>query len=236
VIVDVALQQELVGDVAGTAVVVIDVVRATSVIGAALAAGAEGVRPVGSVDEAREVAAAEDALLVGERGGLAPEGFDLGNSPGDFTERVCSGRRVVLTTTNGTRAVERCVGAERLLAASLTNAEVTARSLADAGHARVLLVCAGSGGLLAIDDVAAAGCLMGNLALQAGAEPSDGARTAAAVFDAWKHDLHGLLRRSVSGRKLTEVGLATDLIACARVDAVPVVAELQADGVFRVPA
>ena len=248
--VSVALTQELVGggvrldgapadEGAGlpvdgdTAVVVLDVVRATTVLCTALGAGAAGVRPVGGVEEARAEAAARGALLVGERGGLPPEGFDLGNSPGDFTAEVCAGREVVLTTTNGTRAVERCAAAGRVLAASFLNAEATARALAAGPQRRVLLLCAGSGGRVAADDVAAAGCLAGHLALRAAAEPDDGARTAAALFDAWKHDLRGLLRRSLSGRKLTDVGLATDIDACVKVDALPLVAERDGEGVFR---
>ncbi|MDG2149581.1 MAG: 2-phosphosulfolactate phosphatase [Planctomycetota bacterium] len=233
--VEVALTQSLVPEVLapGTAVVVIDVVRATSVVCCALAAGARGVTPVAGVDESRELAGRTGALLVGERGGLPPDGFDLGNSPGDFTTEICEGREVVLTTTNGTAAVARCQGAARLLGACLLNAEATARSLVDQAHDDVLLVCAGSGGHVAMDDVAAAGCIGGSLALLGGAEPGDGMRVAAAVFDTWKHDLQGLLRRSLSGRKLADVGLATDLLDCARVDTIPVVAELDEAGVFR---
>lgn len=233
--VEVALTQSLVPEELspGTAVAVIDVVRATSVVCCALGSGARGVTPMAGVEEARELARRTGALLVGERGGLPPEGFDLGNSPRDFTTGVCGDRDVVLTTTNGTVAVERCRGAALVLAASFLNAEATARALVESGHQDVLLVCAGSGGRVALDDVAAAGCIAGSLALLCGAEPEDGTRVAAAVFDAWKHDLLGLLRRSLSGRKLADVGLGTDLIDCARVDNLPVIARLDPGGVFR---
>jgi len=214
-------------------VVVIDVVRASTTLVAALAAGCDGVRPVADLALARRLAGELGALLVGERGGLPPEGFDLGNSPGDFTDEACGGRPVVLTTTNGTYAVEACRGAERLLAGSLVNAEATARALVAGGAEEVLLVCAGSGGAVAADDVAAAGCIAGSLALQAGAEPSDATRIAAALFDCWSHDLKGLLERSLSGRKLAAVGLDRDLPGCAQVDAIGIVAELDTQGVFR---
>lgn len=239
--------------------VVIDVVRATSVVATALAAGCDGVLPVAEVDEARRVAASRGALLVGERGGLPPQGFDLGNSPSDFTRERVGGRPIVLTTTNGTAAVRRCAGAAAILAAAFVNAEATCRALARmlgdapepgdeerpvgpdpspgaprlADVERILLVCAGSGGVLCADDVAAAGCLAGSLALQLGTEPTDATRTAAALFDAWRHDVHGLLVRSLSGRKLAAVGLARDLADCARVDAVPVAVLLDEGGVFR---
>ncbi len=218
--------------VAGTRVVVLDVIRAMTVVAHALAAGADGVRPVADEAQARERAAREDALLGGERGGLAPQGFDLGNSPRDYDRARCEGRPVVLTTTNGTAAVARVAGAVEILAGAFVNVEATARWLARE-DGDVLIVCAGSRGELAADDVACAGCLVGNLALLAAAEPSDAARTAAALFDAWKADLPGLLRRSRSGRHLAEVGLDADLAECGAVDAVPTVARLDEHGVFR---
>ena len=234
-LVDVALTPELVpAEVPATRhVVVIDVVRATTTIAHALRAGCDGVCPVADEDRARALAVQSSALLAGERGGLPPEGFDFGNTPTDFTPESCGGRPLVLTTTNGTRAVEACAGAGRLLAAGLVNADATAAALVAGGAEDVLLVCAGSGGELAADDVAAAGCLVGSLALRAGGRPTDAARVAAALFDGWKHDLHGLLRRSLSGRKLAAVDLAADLVACAAVDSVGLVAELDSDGVFR---
>jgi len=184
------------------------------------------------VRDARARAAELGALLAGERGGLPPEGFDLGNSPRELRPEVVGGRRIVLTTTNGTAAVARCTGAERVLAGALVNAEATGRALADASPARVWLVCAGSGGELALDDVAAAGCLAGQLVLSAGAELGPGARLAAAYFDQWKHDLHAVLAESTSGRKLIDVGLGDDLVHCARVDALPFAVVLDSAGRF----
>jgi 2-phosphosulfolactate phosphatase len=213
-------------------VVVLDVLRATSTIASALASGASGVEPSGTLDEVRARARAVGALLGGEREGLRPEGFDLGNSPCEYDAR-CAGRLIVLSTTNGTQAVLAARGSRRILAGSLLNAEATARSLVDGGAQDVLLLCSGSRGRVAADDVVAAGCLAGHLALRAGAEPGDGARVAAALFDAWRHDLPGLLRRSVSGRRLLSVGLERDILDCARVDALPLVVELDKDGVFR---
>ena len=133
--VEVALIQDLVPADLGSEVsaVVIDVVRATTTVVAALAAGCDGVTPVGDVNEARALASATGALLAGERGGLPLEGFDLGNSPGDFTRERCASRPLVLTTTNGTQAVRRCVGGQAVWAASFVNAEATARALVDSG-------------------------------------------------------------------------------------------------------
>jgi 2-phosphosulfolactate phosphatase len=232
--VDVALTAALVpADVSGLHVVVIDVLRATSTIVTALAAGADGVRPEAELEAASARARATGALLGGEREGLPPPGFDLGNSPGSYDEATCAGRPVVLCTTNGTRAVEAVRGAARLMTGSLLNAEATASALTAAGAEDVLLVCAGSRGRVSVEDTAAAGCIAGSLALQAAAEFSDGARVAIALFDAWRHDLPGLLRRSEAGRRLAAIGLDADVELCAHVDSVPRAVALDAAGAFR---
>ena len=218
---------------AGTDVVVLDVLRATSTIATALAHGATGIEPSEEVEAARARAGELSALLGGERDALPPPGFDLGNSPAAYTAAACGGRMIVLTTTNGTRAVAAVRGARRVLAGSLLNAEATARALVAGGAQEVLLVCAGRGGRVSADDVAGAGCLAGSLALLAAAEPSDAARVALALFDTWKHDLVGLFRRTDAGRNLERLGLASDLRDCSRVDALGVVAELDPGGVFR---
>jgi len=232
--VDVALTPALLPSVARDApAVVIDVLRATSTIVCALAAGCTGVRPVAGLQDAEALARRSGAVLGGEREGVAPEGWDLGNSPESYDAAACRGRDVVLCTTNGTAAIAALGPRPRVLAGCLLNAEATARSLADDGAETVLLVCAGTRGRLAADDVAAAGCLAGSLALMAAAEPTDSARAAIALFDAWKHDLGGLLARSESGRRLQRIGLDADIAFCAQVDRVPVLAELDAGGVFR---
>src|SRR5262245_59827476 len=105
---------------AGSVAVVIDVLRASTTIVHALAAGCSCVRPCLEVEEARALAdsmRAGKVILAGERGGTAPEGFDMGNSPKRFTPRQCRGVTLVLTTTNGTRALLRCAGAARALVA-----------------------------------------------------------------------------------------------------------------------
>ena len=232
--VDVALTPALLPAAARDApVVVIDVLRATSTIVCALAAGAAGVRPVADLQAAAVLARQCGAVLGGEREGLAPPGYDLGNSPASYDIAACGGRHVVLCTTNGTQAVAALGPRPFVLAGCLLNAEVTARALAESGAAEVLLVCSGTRGRLAADDAAAAGCLAGSLALMAAAEPTDGARLAIALFDAWKHDLPGLLSRCESGRRLQRIGLSADIAFCAQVDRVPVLAQLDDEGVFR---
>src|SRR5205807_6516908 len=112
------------GALAGGLAVVIDVLRATTTIVHALAAGCTDVRPCAEVEEARALAdgmRAGRVLLGGERGGAPLPGFDLGNSPREYTPRACKGNTLVLTTTNGTRALLRAAEAERVLLAAFVN-------------------------------------------------------------------------------------------------------------------
>ncbi|HEX4589449.1 MAG TPA: 2-phosphosulfolactate phosphatase, partial [Gemmataceae bacterium] len=110
---------------AGGLAIVIDVLRATTVIVHALAAGCRSVIPCGEIEEAKRRAAElrreGKVLLAGERHGQPIPGFDLGNSPGEFTCKVCKDAALVMTTTNGTRALLRAAEAERVLAAAFVN-------------------------------------------------------------------------------------------------------------------
>ena len=105
--IDVSLVPDEIAHVANppAAAAVIDVIRATTSITTALDSGAASVTPAETVEEARRLAVEGEALLCGERSGVPPEGFDFGNSPGDYTSEHVEGRDLVFTTTNGTRAM-----------------------------------------------------------------------------------------------------------------------------------
>ena len=109
--------------VAGGIAIIIDVLRASTTIVTALEEGAAFVKPVADVDEARRLKHGDfsSCLLGGERGGLQIAGFDLGNSPAEYTHSVVAGRGVVMTTTNGTLAIKRCETAREILAVSYTH-------------------------------------------------------------------------------------------------------------------
>ena len=118
----------------GGVAVVIDVLRATSTIVHALAAGAQAIVPCCEVEEARRIAATfppGKALLGGERRGVMIPGFDLGNSPGDYTAEVVGGRKVVFTTTNGTGALLCAREARRVLTGALSNLGAVVELLAE---------------------------------------------------------------------------------------------------------
>ena len=137
--------------------VVIDVLRATTTIVNALGNQAASITPVVTVEEARKVAAGTGSLLGGERNCKRLEGFDFGNSPAEYTQSRVANKEITLTTTNGTRALMACLGAEQILIAAFTN--LTAVANAIAGHPKVNIVCAGTNGEITLEDALLAGAL-----------------------------------------------------------------------------
>ncbi|MGD9648507.1 MAG: 2-phosphosulfolactate phosphatase, partial [Pirellulales bacterium] len=150
---------------AGRGVVVIDVLRATTTICAALAAGAHEVLPVAEVATALRLAAQprpQSTVLGGERGGRPIDGFDLGNSPREYTPQSVGGRTVVFTTTNGTRALEHARRADGVWCGAFVNAAAIVHAASD--RQTLVLLCAGTDGQITREDALLAGCLACRLA------------------------------------------------------------------------
>ena len=210
------------GDLAGATAVVIDVVRATSCIVEAIANGARAVHPAISVEEADALRATlngrgDRALLCGERGGIRIDGFDLGNSPAEFTAAAVGGRRLVMTTTNGTRAFAAARHADRVLAACFFNQSAVVEAVRQ--DAAVAIVCAGKEGRFSLDDAVCAGHIVRAVSDRAAGRITlaDGAvavRDLAAVHRVSA----GMLGGTAAGQALVKVGLGADLALCARAD------------------
>src|SRR5687768_18611956 len=148
-------------DVQGKVVAVIDVLRASTTIAVAMANGARTVVPFETPDEAiirsRQLQR-DEVLLAGERKNVAIEGFDLGNSPTEFTPERVKGRNIFISTTNGTRALTGLQGARDVVVASYVNhSAVTAMLRAAARESDILIVCAGDEGHFSLEDAACAG-------------------------------------------------------------------------------
>jgi len=198
--------------------IVVDVLRATSTITQALAAGYGRVLCCAEVEEARAVAASEGrAVLGGERKTLRIDGFDFGNSPREFLEPAAE--TLVLTTTNGTRlllaAAARC---DLVLVGSLLNLEAVARAAREQEVSDVAVLCAGVRGELAMDDAYCAG----RIALELGGEPADSAVAAMRLAGSFPSAEEGLAA-SQSARNLQGNGLDGDIAYCARTSVVSVV-------------
>jgi len=216
----------------GGAVAVIDVLRASTVIVQALRAGAGAVAPCGEPSDARRVrdaAAAGSVVLGGERACVRIEGFGLGNSPGEYTPSAVAGRTVAITTTNGTAALLHARGAGVVLVACLNNLDAAAEAL-DAAGRDVHLLCAGTHGVVSMDDVLVAGALAGLLeARGVGMGDDDTARLARWVAADVMGDperIRAFLHESRGGRQLVRLGLGADIDFAAAVDTTRIVPTL----------
>jgi 2-phosphosulfolactate phosphatase len=224
-------------DRTGSTVVVIDVLRAASSILEALANGAQGVFPVPSTEEAIRLASSlgrEDTILCGEARGLIIEGFDLGNSPREFSAERVAGKRLVMSTTNGTRAFFLVEDAVRVLACSFMNLGAVAAEVMEA--ASIVVVCAGKEGQFSLDDAVCAGALVQRIRTAAGTdvELNDAAMGAVEMALTFRVNAHFLASTS-TGQQLIENGFREDLDICAEIDRHSVVPEMD-DRVIQLPS
>jgi 2-phosphosulfolactate phosphatase len=219
------------GSLVGGVAVVIDVLRATTTIIHALAAGCLDVRPCGEVDEAREVAGnmrVGRVILGGERGGKPLPGFDLGNSPREYTPAVCKNNTLVLTTTNGTRALLRAVEAERVLVAGFVNYSAVCEQL-EAEKRPIHIVCAGTDGEITLEDTLLAGAFVDFLCEAGHGRLNDSARLAWDVFELHGRVLEGALEVSKGAENLRDLGYDEDIRTAAKVDLFALVPEVRRD-------
>jgi len=218
-------------DLSATTCVVFDVLRATSSMITALAHGAVEIHPVCSIDEAHMLKARlPDALLGGERHGDMIPGFDLGNSPHEYA--AAEDRRIITTTTNGTVALRASAGAQRVLVGALLNLGAVAAALLASAPPNVLLVCAGTFDMFALEDAYAAGRLVTELA---GASLGDAARAVAAVAARYPNALDALLLAR-NGQALVATSRTADVEWCAQVSRYTVVGLMEAAVIRPLPA
>jgi 2-phosphosulfolactate phosphatase len=219
------------GRLAGGLAVVVDVLRATTTMIHALGAGCTAVRPCAEVEEARELAGqmrAGRVLLGGERGGAPLPGFDLGNSPREYTSKVCRGTTLVLTTTNGTRALLRAAEAERVLVAGFVNYSAVCEQMRlDARP--IHIICAGTDGEITLEDTLLAGALVEFLSESADVRLNDSGRLAWDCFENHGRVLQGALEVSRGGENLKRLGYDDDIRAAAQVDQFALVPEVRRD-------
>lgn len=205
----------------------IDVLRATSVMTTALANGAKQFVTCQSVDEARQLAQqmGGDALLCGERHCKPIDGFNLGNSPAEYSREVVKDRTLVLTTTNGTHAIAAAQNAQAMFAASFLNLSAVVSKIRSADS--VHLVCAGTNGEITAEDVLLAGAIADRLFKQIDVESvGDDTILARQLWLAWMGEesagpnerLAQRLTQTQGGRNLIEVGYQADLARCAAID------------------
>jgi 2-phosphosulfolactate phosphatase len=211
---------------------VVDVIRATTTLAVAFDRGCQRVLLAPDIETALERASREPGrfLLGGEREGVAPPGFDLGNSPDEYARADLVGRELLFVTTNGTRALRACMGGYAIFAGSYRSAEATVqaaiRSAQSAEQASIVVVCAGRENKPAYDDTLCAGYLARTIAdrmerMGYRVEMESGARIAAELSDAALASATPLRERlagSGAGQAVTRIGLGKDLDWCAAID------------------
>lgn len=223
--------------------VVFDVFRATSSMVTALANGAEAIIPASDIPEALEVKRrAPTVLLAGERDGVRIRAalangtdFDLGNSPREFTRDSVSGRTIVTTTTNGTRALRSCAHAKMVLIGSFLNLRATAEFVARAPAENLLLICSGTYEQTAYEDVLGAGALCDLLwASTDSTGISDSAKMARQLYSDAKSNLLAAASQSRNGSRLSGMPeLREDVAFCLQRDVFDFVAVMDKGGVIK---
>jgi 2-phosphosulfolactate phosphatase len=207
----------------GISVVVVDVFRATSAIVTALHHGVAAIVPVGSLQQARSYLD-KGFLAGGERNGEVAEGFAFGNSPFSYMNPDFRGREVVLTTTNGTQAIEMARGyTDRISIGAFLNLSALAQHLRTEGR-DVVILCAGWKDRFNMEDSLFAGALTDRLVTECGyTTECDSATASMLVYRSARTDLKHFLRGCSHRRRLAHLNLEADVDYCLRVDICPVV-------------
>ncbi len=217
-------------------VVVIDVLRATSVMVQAVAEGAVEIVPVAAVEEAFQRARSYPAgttLLGGERESRTIEGFNLGNSPREYIAERVKGKRLILTTTNGTRAFQLVSKGYEVMAGSFFNIDATAQRCVQSNR-DLLIFLSGDRGNFSIEDAACGGMLVEEILKKSENRVglADAAHCALILYQRFEENLLGAFHLSRHGKELIDVGAADDLIYCAQTNITSLVPTLR-DGVIK---
>jgi 2-phosphosulfolactate phosphatase len=218
-------------------VVVIDILRATSVIVYAMSQGAKEIIPVKSVEEAFQrvkTFSYDTTLLGGERESKKIEGFDLGNSPREYIAEKVKGKRVVLTTTNGARAFHSVSSAAEILAGSFLNINATAQRCLE-GQRDLLIFPSGDEGNFSLEDTVCGGMLIDRI-IRKGEKPivlNDASFSAQILYQRFQGDIGEAVHLSHHGKDLVDRGFEEDLPFCAQVDVTNVVPVFR-EGVIKI--
>ncbi len=202
-------------------VVVIDVLRATSTIVTAMMNGAKGVIPVEDMGEASRIAQSVDSdnyLLCGEKDGAKIEGYDLGNSPLEYSRDEIEGKTLIFNTTNGTKAIKKSLGSATIYIASFLNLSTIVKALGVEKN-EIVLLCAGWKGRLALEDMLLAGNIIYNLSGgKISDDANDGAKVAFGLYEKYSDDIKSVVFQSNHAQRLKDVVGSDDIDYCCQTD------------------
>ncbi len=224
--------------------IAIDVLRATSTMAAAFQAGAKAIHVFSDLDQLKQASKdypADECLLAGERGGAMVPGFDLGNSPLDHTAERSHGRRLFMSTTNGTRCLQRIQAAPLVITAALTTRQAVVEFLLKHQPESVWLVGSGWEGTYSLEDTVCAGAIIHQLTEQgdealATIAGNDAAIAAVSLFEQWQTTLLDLLQCASHGQRLLRLNQNEDLKYCAQLDVLNLVPIQAEPGVLKLPS
>jgi 2-phosphosulfolactate phosphatase len=220
--------------------IALDILRATTTIATALHAGAEAVQAFSDMEQLMQVSEewpADKRLRAGERGGAMVAGCDLGNSPLDCTPERVGGRRLFISTTNGTRALQRIQDAPVVLAAAFVNRQAVVEYLIAQQPETVWLVGSGWEGSFSLEDTACAGAIAYNLLKQLNypldeLAGNDELLGAIALYAQWKDQLLAMFHHASHGKRLLRLNCQEDLKYCAQTDVLDVLPIQRTPGIL----
>ncbi len=217
-------------------VVVIDILRATSVIITAINNGCTQVIPTLTVEEALKIANKDrsSCVLGGERNAVKIGGFDFSNSPLEYKDKLIKGKKLVMTTTNGTRAIKRSVLAKNILIGAMINASAVSKKVIELNN-DVVIVNSGTYGQFSIDDFACSGYILNCiLKLKEDVELADIAKTALYIYKQ-NDKIKDFIKHANHYKKLKQLHLEDDLNYCCKKDIIDLVPEYKNGiiGVFK---
>ncbi|HLX12598.1 MAG TPA: 2-phosphosulfolactate phosphatase [Bacteroidota bacterium] len=217
-------------------VVIIDVLRSCTTISMALQNGAKEIIPAKNIETAMRISTGLDSAVTlrgGERNGKMIEGFNLGNSPHEYTEAAVNGKTIILLTTNGTKVMAGSRLARRAFLASFVNLSAVVLSLREIGDS-FTIICSGKESRFSLEDAVCAGRIVNALGAHKDVQLAldDGATAASGLDKAFGKNIPKMLHQCEHGQYLASIGFERDLDLCGKIDSIPVVPSL-AGGVFK---
>lgn len=221
--------------------IAVDVLRATTTMATVLAAGGEAVQVFSDLEQLKQVSEKwqpEKRLRAGERGGAKVAGFDMGNSPLDCTPERVQGRRLFISTTNGTRALQRIQNAPVVLAAALVNRAAVVQYVLTQQPETLWIVGSGWEGSYSLEDTACAGAIAHSILQQTNIPlenlaGNDEVIGAIALYQAWQDQLLAMFHQASHGKRLLRLNCHEDLKYCAQTDILDVVPIQREPGVLK---
>lgn len=213
-------------DVNDTAVVVVDILRATSCMTTALACGIAGIRPFAALEDALAMKQ-KGYFTAGERNGEKVNGFDLGNSPFEYMSERLKGKKVAFTTTNGTQAIAKSIGASEIIIGSFLNLDAVVNHLKKGSH-NILIVCAGWKGKMNLEDTIFAGAIV-EFVSDIANPICDAPLAAHYLYKQAKGDMVGFLKNSSHVKRLNRLDIHKDIEFCLTPNQYQVVPVLRND-------